>query len=146
MPHLATIDRMRAFLKKTACVMTVCGYSFGDEHLNEVIVQGLQGNPTASVFAFLHGDLKKYPSIVTIAKTRPNLNILARDEAIVGTKIGNWTKGKAATSCQDSIAVKWLPDPTQPSLKDATFKLGDFATLAAFAEDLTGDRQRFVRP
>jgi hypothetical protein len=43
MPYLAMLDRLRAFLKQPAGVLIIAGFSFGDDHLNEIIVQGLQG-------------------------------------------------------------------------------------------------------
>lgn len=37
MPYLAMIDRLRAFLKQPTATLVICGYSFRDQHLNEVI-------------------------------------------------------------------------------------------------------------
>jgi hypothetical protein len=144
MPHLAMIDRLRAFLRNKACVLITCGYSFGDDHLNEVCVQGLQGNSTASIFGLLFGDLKNHGPLVKLAATRANLNVLAKDGGIIGTKTAAWTGGKPAVGVQDSLAVKWLADTTKPGVKNASFTLGDFACLAEFIEDLTGDRQRSI--
>ena len=142
MPYLAMIDRLRSFLRQPAAVLITSGYSFNDIHLNEVIAQGLQGNPTAVAFALLHGSLKDYGRAVQVAKSRANLNVLAQDEAVIGTKAGAWTRGRSAASCTDSVAVKWTPDPKDPKKKDGTLLLGDFAILADFAENLIGVRQR----
>lgn len=144
MPHLAMIDRLRAFLRNRGCVLVTCGYSFGDDHLNEVCMQGLQGNPTASIFALLFGDLSGHDSLMKLATTRANLNVLAKDGGIIGTKSATWTKGKPASAAQDSIAVEWVDDPTTPGMKNAALTLGDFARLGEFIEDLTGDRQRSI--
>lgn len=144
MPHLAMIDRLRAFLRNKACVLITCGYSFGDDHLNEVCVQGLQGNSTASIFALLFGDLNGYGPLVKLAATRANLNAFAKDAGIIGTRSAAWARGRPASGVQDSLAVKWLADATNPGVKNASFTLGDFARLAEFIEDLTGDRQRSI--
>ena len=51
MPYLVMQDRLRQFLKEPSATLSTIGYSFEDEHINELIVQGIQGNPGAMVFA-----------------------------------------------------------------------------------------------
>lgn len=41
MPYLAMLDRLRAFLRQPSAAFILCGYSFRDDHINEVIIQGL---------------------------------------------------------------------------------------------------------
>jgi hypothetical protein len=36
------------------------GFSFDDAHINELIVQGIQGNPGAAVFALQYEELAIY--------------------------------------------------------------------------------------
>lgn len=43
MPYLAMIDRLRAFLRRRGAARFVSGYSFGDRHINEAMIQGLEG-------------------------------------------------------------------------------------------------------
>jgi len=142
MPYLAMLDRLRAFVRQSAAVLIICGYSFNDMHLNEVIAQGLQGNATSVAFAFMWGRLSAYTRAMALAKNRANLNVLADDEGIIGTKQARWTRGKLAANCADSIAVSWVPDPVDANKKDAHFKLGDFGALSKFTEELIGERQR----
>jgi hypothetical protein len=142
MPYLAMLDRLRAFLKHPTAVLIICGYSFSDIHLNEIVVQGLQGNPTAVAFGFLYGDLANYAGAIAAAQNRANLNLLARNEGMIGTKRAVWVKGREASVCVDSHGVKWIPDPADASKKDATFTLGDFASLALLTEELIGERMR----
>jgi hypothetical protein len=73
MPYLAMMDRLRAFLKKESAVLVAIGFSFKDVHLNEIIVQGLQGNATGVVFALLHGKLQRYEELTKIATTRSRM-------------------------------------------------------------------------
>jgi SIR2-like domain len=139
MPYLCMIDRLRYFFKNAAPVLITCGFSFGDQHLNEVLVQGLQGNPGAIVFALLYDDLSRYPQITALAQNRINLNVLARDRGMIGTRVALWTQGKDASSCTDTTAIKWVPDPANGTIKNAQFSLGDFGSLALFAKELIGE-------
>ena len=64
MPYLAMLDRLRAFFRSGGHsqgfgppVLIVCGYSFADDHLNEVLLDGLRGNPAAQCFVLAYCDL-----------------------------------------------------------------------------------------
>ncbi|HEY2913734.1 MAG TPA: SIR2 family protein [Candidatus Angelobacter sp.] len=138
MPYLAMLDRLRAFLKQSASVLIVSGFSFGDENLNEIIVQGLQGNSTAAVFALMYGSLNSYPNLVDLARNRANLSVLAFDQAVIGTRLGEWIKGTPPGYSQNPLAIQWIDDPAVPGTKKSVLLLPDFRALAAFAADLVG--------
>lgn len=84
LPYLAMFDRLRAFLKQPTAAMVICGYSFRDFHVNEVIVQGLEATPSAVAFALIKSGLARYPHAIELARKRPNLNLLGRDGAVIG--------------------------------------------------------------
>lgn len=141
MPYLAMIDRLRAFLKQPTCALVICGYSFRDKHLNEVILQGLQGTPTAIVFAFLYGEIKGYSQAIKLASGRSNLNLLAKDGAVIGGRQARWIEIDAGLTHADAADwVKWCPvDTTKPDGKQkAEFCLGDFAVFGEFLNELVG--------
>jgi hypothetical protein len=142
MPYLAMVDRLRAFLRQDSAVLITSGFSFRDNHLNEIIVQGLQGNATSVAYALLHGKLQRYSQLEKIAQNRSNLIVLALDSGIIGTRTYSWPTSRDAKSCADSIAVEWLDNVAKPGFKDAQFTLGNFATLADFLEDLLGEQRR----
>ena len=56
MPYYAMLDRLRVFLRSGQCVLLTCGYSFGDEHINALIAQGLSGNSNAACLAMIFND------------------------------------------------------------------------------------------
>ncbi len=145
MPYLAMIDRLRAFLKKPTSTLVLCGYSFRDEHLNEVIVQGLQSTQTAIVFALLFGKISEYPDAVKLAVQRQNLSLLARDGAVISGRVAMWAEmGADAAASSSSKWVTWTPiDVANASSKQtARFALGDFAILGEFLHELIGNVHR----
>jgi hypothetical protein len=146
MPYMAMIDRLRAFLRKDSAVLVSIGFSFNDHHLNELLVQGLQGGPTSMIFALLYGKLDAYSQIAKIAGNRSNINVMARDAGVIGMRRYDWPQGRDAKSCDDSIAVEWLDNAAKPGLKAAQFTLGDFGSFASFLEDLTGEYSLSARP
>lgn len=142
MPYLAMIDRLRAFLKQPTSTLVLCGYSFRDEHINEVIVQGLQCTPTAIAFALLFDKIVEYPQGVKLARERYNLSILARDGAVISGQESKWPEKDAeAVSADNGKWVRWIPvDPANENGKrTAEFTLGDFDVFGQFLQELVGN-------
>lgn len=141
MPYLAMIDRLRAFMKQPTATLVISGYSFRDEHLNEVIVQGLQNTQTAIAFALLFDEMEKYPQAVKLARERSNLTLLARDGAVISSREAKWPeKETKAVSSDTGKWVKWtVLDPAhENSKRSAEFQLGDYATFGQFLHELIG--------
>ncbi len=142
MPYLAMIDRLRAFLKQPTATIILCGYSFQDEHLNEVIVQGLQHTQTAIAFGLFFGEIGKYQQAVALARKHSNLNLLARDSAVIGGRESEWLEKDAESVSADNTKwVKWMPvDPANENGKrKSAFMLGDFAVFGQFLQELVGN-------
>ena len=100
MPYLVMFDQLRDFLKSVSATLIVLGYSFGDEHVNDLLVQGLRGNPSAKIFGLQHSQLACYPYAYDIAKEYPNLSLLASDGAVAAGRRAMWqplADGKART-------------------------------------------------
>lgn len=146
MPYLAMLDRLKEFLLVPSCALFMSGYSFSDDHINDVIVQSLRSNPTAIVYAFLYGSLDdpKYSKAKACAKSVPNLSLIAFDKAIIGRNEGTWTlsdeslldeiPGEAAYAYKKSV------DVGGGKMEDVQFyelQLGDFAKFGAFLKELS---------
>lgn len=124
MPYLAMIDRLRHFLRQPSAFLVTTGYSFADEHLNEVILQGLRSNPTAAAFGLLYREFSDEPGAARLTGRVPaNLTILAQDQGIVRSRLASW-----------------LPDTSSGSLVPVVNKLGDFLVFAEFLRALGSNR------
>ncbi|GAA4197037.1 SIR2 family protein [Microbacterium oryzae] len=123
LPYLAMMDRLKAFMRKPGAILITTGFSFRDQHINEVIDQSLRANPTASVQGLLFGSLNSYDDAVALAKGLPNLMLLAEDAAVVG-----------------SVSSPWSPDNAAPDATSSPkFTLGDFTELGKLLRSLTGE-------
>jgi hypothetical protein len=135
MPYYAMIDRLRVFLRSDQCVLITCGYSFGDEHINAYIGQGLSGNPNAACFAMMYGDRVNSPKVVELARRYANLTLLAADGGVIGTVEHNWdsdVKDSANPALQIAVGTD-LPDwRTKAPAKQCKWLLGDFAAFGKF--------------
>ena len=87
MPYLAMFDQLRDFLKNQSATLITVGYSFNDDHINDLLCQGLRGNASAKIFGLMYKELKKYTSAVAIAEQHLGLSLLAGDGGIDAGKV-----------------------------------------------------------
>lgn len=156
MPYLVLIDRLNKFLRQNSAVLILSGYSFNDDHLNDTILNALRANPTAMVIALLFGDLTttiekndgeeivvktaiNYEKALSLAENRSNLSIWTFDEAVIGGLRAKWKPLKSDYDAEENIgnAVRPIKDDDQ-NIVGYNFKLGDFAVLGDFLQELIG--------
>ena len=53
-PYISLMDRLTNFLKQPDTVLITCGYSFGDEHINERILTALNSNSSTHIYALYY--------------------------------------------------------------------------------------------
>lgn len=148
MPYLAMIDRLRAFFRSGGHsqgggppVLVISGYSFADAHLNEEILDGLRGNPSAQCFTLTYTPLTESLA-VKFASEQPNLTVLARDGAVIGTKAGQYD----LSSSSNTEAETWISKEEASESHDSdscekvSCRLGDFHYFGLFLESLYGCR------
>lgn len=97
LPFITFQDRLRKFLSNGEVVLFITGYSFLDEHLNEIIFQALRSNSrlavNALVFGEKEGDLFKLPEkIASLGMEYRNLSVYGPDKAVIGGILGEWEK------------------------------------------------------
>lgn len=129
LPYLAMLDRLRDFLGRGQAILVCCGYSFADQHLNEVIMNGLRSNPTAMCFGLLYGDRAQYPEAIRCAMRQPNLSILAADGAVLGTLNRHWNSASQDSHPLHGVAVSSV---AEGEVERCRFGLGDFKKLGQF--------------
>ena len=131
MPYLAMLDRLRVFLRSGQCVLVTCGYSFGDEHINATIAQGLSGNSNAACISMAFHDRDKVPKAVELAKRHANLTLLAADGGVVGTIDRVWDSAEKDGNPAYSIAVStdMAKERTSAPEEQCKWLLGDFSAL-----------------
>lgn len=145
LPYLAMLDRLRDFLARGQAVLVTSGYSFGDQHLNEVILHGLRSNPTAICFGLLFPARSQCGEALTMAQKHPNLSLLAPDGAVLGTLDQNWRVDEQADHPMHGISVaKADPPPIEGEPpKSCKFLLGDFKYLGGFlAQQLSREDEK----
>ncbi len=138
MPYLAMLERLRRFLRHPSSVLVTVGYSFRDEHLNEVMVGGVRSNPQSMVFGLLYGDLKNYVTVKALSSVASNLNFLAEDGMAAAGKEFLWE------TVDEDAAPRFPPGIIRRTNEGTTFRqrlgLGDFGKFGMMLDYISGTR------
>jgi hypothetical protein len=136
LPFMAYQDRLRRLLSSGETLLVTCGYSFSDEHLNDIIFQALRSNPRLAVTALMFDPLSSAAvkrNLVQVTEGITNLTIYAPDGAVVGGRVGSWT---GPTEDPPSGVDAW---PFWNKETNA-FRLGDFNQFVEFLRAFLGVR------
>ena len=139
-PYVSFMDRLSQFLKEDDGVLFVSGYSFSDQHINDVLLNALDRTRTSHVIALYFDDLKKDSHIANLGIVQPKLSIYGKNNAVIGGEFGNW-KLKTEPASDDSIILSlYFDEDAIESDKAWTgkgdFKLQDFANFVKFLKYL----------
>ncbi len=149
MPYIALIDQLNRFIREKSSFLILSGYSFGDSHINNTIINALKANSTAMVLGLMHGtyddDSKnpRYPQAYELAQIQHNLNIWTFDKAIIGTNLGAWKPSEAGEEVDQNIKdfIEPLESDETDTLGCKLIKLGDFSKFTEFLKRTMGDRE-----
>ena len=144
-PYISLTDRLSNFLKQDDTVLFVCGYSFGDAHINEVILSALKTNTTSHVFVLLYDEYKekveetetikhsfqKDSKLAKIAKETKKISVYGMKNAVIGGVFGEWKlKNEADT---DNTTLYFEKEETADNVtENGKFILPDFAKFVNF--------------
>ena len=115
-PFLVLQDRFRRALAHPETITLVTGYSFSDEHLNELLFDAARRRPRSETIVFCYSDIPK--ELKRQAELHPNLQVVAPDRAILGGRNACWDQ------FEDDHAPSGFWD-------QGRFTLGDFGSLSA---------------
>jgi SIR2-like domain len=114
-PFVVLQDRLRRALQQSETMVIIAGYSFSDEHLNELLFDAAARRERSEFLAFCYSTIPE--ALASRALTTPNLQVVTGDEGILG-----------------GIRAKWkAPSESPPNLwEDGKLALRDFRNLAAY--------------
>ena len=110
--------------------MVTCGFSFGDQHLNDIIFGTLDTHNLSHLISLQYEDISEEDELVKAAKVRPNLMVIGRNAGVIKGCYGEWQLVESVSKqtyhfmdiCFDSDAE---PDITKQSLT-GIMRIGDY--------------------
>ncbi|HRE76445.1 MAG TPA: SIR2 family protein [Flavobacterium sp.] len=124
-PFIAYFDRLKNYLLKGELLFIFTGYSFSDQHINEIIFNCLRQNYRLTILVFFFKD-EEVVDLYNLSSSYMNLNVFGPTKAIINGNLGEWEFSKADfKSPTEKFDYYW--DDTKKQ-----FTLGDFNALSNF--------------
>ena len=122
-PFIAYFDRLKNYLLSGELLFVFSGYSFSDQHINEIIFNCLRQNNrlTVLVFFFLDSEVE---SLYKQTSSYMNLNVFGPTKAIINGNLGEW-EFKPHLYPNEKSDTYWNDANNE-------FMLGDFNQLVKF--------------
>ena len=126
MPFVVLADRLRRSLAVPKSICIVSGFSFGDQHINEVLYEAAKLHPSSEILALFYSEIPEEARQRGLAT--PNLTLLGSKDAVLGGLHFEW-------KAPDQDSAFWSNDE---------FTLGDFTALAEFLRRASRPREQLV--
>lgn len=124
-PYSAFTARLRSFLEQDDALLVVAGYSFSDEHINDIIFGALESSARTHVYALQYDDAPDNHELIRRAKQRRNLIVLGPTAGIISGRVGKW-------DCEAELGVCEPVVDTTAGDDSRRMCIGDFARFAKF--------------
>jgi hypothetical protein len=129
-PFLVYFDRLRNYLLSGELLFIFSGYSFLDQHINEIIFNCLRQNNRLNVIVFFYQDTE-VEKLQILSAGYLNLTVFGPTKAIVNGVFSTWKFNKPESSSKEKVGKYWCE-------KDSRFLLGDFNRLVEFLISSSG--------
>lgn len=114
-PYVSFMDRLSNYIKKDDGVLFICGYSFGDYHINDVLINALEKSNTSHIVAFYYDKYTKDGESFygldndcetkRIALSNKKLSVYGMNSAIIGGKYGIWKLKNRIREDEDAVIL-----------------------------------------
>lgn len=141
-PYVALLQRLSAVLDHDDTLLVTIGYSFNDEHINNIIFECAATRPRMHVFSLQYEELPPENDLIKQASHRSNLMVLGPDKAIIGTKEGAWQLQEPLDEkTSDFMCIAFDGDKVKEGEEEGSavtgkVKLGDFNCFARFLDSI----------
>ena len=139
-PYSAFTDRLARFLEQDDALLIVAGFSFGDEHINNLIFGALENRPRTHVYALQFDELPETSILVKRAYQRSNLIVIGPETGIIGGRRSKWAPAESPTFMDGVFELKTSAAKAgEPGTetKSGLMKVGDFACFCHFLKSMS---------
>lgn len=119
-PFVVLMDRFRRAVNEPETLLLVSGYSFSDQHLDEMIFDAAIRRPRSEFVVFCYSDIPA--ALAKKAERTPALTVVSKSEAILATVRGKWAG-------EEDVEGIW---------EGGEFQFSNFSGLAAYLASKSG--------
>jgi hypothetical protein len=141
-PYTAFIDRLSRFLEQDDALLIVAGFSFGDEHINNLVFGTLENRPRTHVYALQFDELAEESDLIKRAYQRPNLVVICPQTGVIGGRRAEWAPAEvpsvmgAVFELKEGPAVGSGETAGHAEAKSGLMKIGDFESFCNFLQSM----------
>lgn len=125
-PFVVLQDRLRNSLAEPESITVVCGYSFGDDHINELLLDAARRHPRSEIVVLCNSKIPAQLAGLSL----PNVTVLASREGIIGGVRGSWAEPSSSLDSE--------------LFDEGALRIGSFSVLSTFL--IRNRRVESVRP
>jgi len=135
LPFVAFHDRLRRLTAAGESLLLIAGYSFGDEHINDILFGNLRANNRLAMTVFMYDSIESsltQTNLINPTKGIRSLTVYGPDGASIGGVLGKWASPPKPPTGID----RWpFWDETKKE-----FTLGNFTNVPTFLQEFIGTR------
>ena len=132
-PFVAYFDRFKNVLLNGELLFLFTGYSFSDQHINEIVFNSLRENNRLFILVFFYQD-SEVEELFRISSSYINLTVFGPTKAIINGTLGEWEYNK------DDLKPNETSDSYWNTVNDK-LTLGDFNQLINFLITNSGKKE-----
>ena len=133
-PFVVYFDRLKNVLLDGELLFIVTGYSFSDQHINEIMFNSLRQNNRLSILVFFYQDTE-VEALYQTASPYLNLTAYGPTKAIINGELGEWDYNEDDFKPNEKLDTYW-------DVAGKTLTLGDFNKLTEFLITNSGKKDK----
>jgi hypothetical protein len=138
-PYAAFTDRLSRFLEQDDALLIVTGFSFGDEHINNLIFGALENRPRTHAYALQFEELANESVLIKRSAQRSNLIVVGPKTGVIGARRAKWSPTESPSFMDGVFELKAqgaAGEVEAEKPKSGEMKIGDFACFSHFLESM----------
>lgn len=132
-PFISYFDRLKTFLTNGELLFIISGYSFSDQHINEVIFNSLRQNNRLHIVVFAYSD-ETILELYKLSSSYLNLGAFGPKKGIVNGELIEWSIEKEELKDDKKSSYYWKDDTKE-------LIIGDFNKLIDFIIANSGNKE-----
>lgn len=136
LPYQALMDRLMISVRKPGALLVTVGFSFGDQHINSILLDALETQPLTHVISLQFGDIAENSPIAQIAKRYRNFLAFGRNAAVIQGIWGEWQLTAPIDSHSATFMDTAFVADDPGNVSGGKLKLGDFKSFCEFLKTM----------
>ena len=145
-PYIAFAERLTRFMELDDALLIVCGFAFGDQHINNLIFEALENNPRSHMYALQFTEENSETDLVDRSNRHHNVVVVGPNTGIIGGNRAKWglpydysdTLGMFENTSNEQVSDD-ESDTLSSQMTPTKVKIVDFVRFCDFLAKITSN-------